>query len=134
MIWAYRPYKNPVARKKYLRTVYIMYGIGAVLVGYRYYQFGLTDKFTVPSLALLATITFFSVMILRKPRFCYTDVNHIYTGGKKIRKDEVEFRPDFQNLTVELRGSVNRHLYFEKKEDLDRFLKDVGQDRVKFSR
>ncbi len=134
MIWVYRPYKNPVAKRKYLRTVYIMYAIGLILVAYRYYQLGLSDKFLIPSLALLATITFFSVLILRKPKFCYTDVNYIYTGGTKIRKDEVEFYPDFENLVVEVKGKISKNLYFERKEDLDRFLKDVGQDRVKFSR
>ena len=126
MIWAYRPYKNPVAKKRYLRTVYIMYAIGFLLVAYRYYQLGFTDRFLIPSLALLATITFFSALILRKPKFCYTDVNHIYVGGRKIKKSEVEFHPDFQNLTVEIKGKENRFLYFERKEDLEKFLKDVG--------
>ncbi len=126
MIWSYRPYKNPIAKIKYLRTIYIMYVIGFLLVGYRYYQFGLTDRFLIPSFALLATITFFSVLILRKPKFCYTDVNYIYVGGKKIKKSDVEFYPDFQNLTVEIKGKVRKHLYFERREDLEKFLKDVG--------
>jgi len=126
LIWSYRPYRNPVAKKKYLRTIYIIYAIGFLLVAYRYHQLGFTDRFLIPSLALLATITFFSVLILRKPKFCYTDVNHIYTGGKKIKKGEVEFYPDFQNLTVELKGEVSKYLYFERKEDLEKFLRDVG--------
>ena len=126
MIWSYRPYRNPVARKRYLRSIYVMYAIGFILIAYRYFQTGLTDRFIVPSLTVLATITFFSLLILRKPRFCYTDVNYIYTGGNKIKKSDVSFHPDLRNLTVEIKGKTSKTLYFERMEDLEKFLRDVG--------
>lgn len=126
MIWIYRPYRNPVAKKRYLRTIAVLYAVSLALIAYRFIQFGLASEFLVPSLALLLTVTFFSVLILRKPRYCYTDVMHIYAGGRKIRKDEVTYRPDFENLTVELEGKVRKTLYFEKKEDMEKFLSDVG--------
>ena len=126
MIWVYRPYKNPVARKRYLRTIAVLYVLSLALIAYRFAQFGLSSEFLVPSLALLLTVTFFSALILRKPRYCYTDVMHIYAGGRKIRKDEVSYRPDFENLLVELDGNVRKTLYFEKREDLEKFLSDVG--------
>ncbi len=129
MIWAYRPYKNPIARKRYLRNIYIIYVIGFILIVYRYIQTGFTDRFIVPSLALIATITFFSLLILRKPRFCYTDVNHIYVGGNRINKGEVSYYPNFDTLTVELRGKHRKTLYFEREEDMEKFLKDVGYQK-----
>jgi len=126
VIWIYRPYRNPVAKRRYLRTAAVLYAISLALIAYRYIQFGFTSEFLIPSLALLLTVTFFSALILRKPRYCYTDVMHIYVGGKKIRKDEVSYNPDFENLVVELEGKVRKTLYFEKREDLEKFLREVG--------
>ncbi|WP_456368458.1 hypothetical protein [Geoglobus sp.] len=129
MIWAYRPYRNPVAKKRYMRTIAVLYAVSLALIAYRFLQYGFGPEFYVPSLALLVTVTFFSALILRKPRYCYTDVQHIYCGGKKIRKDEVTYQPDFENLTVDLDGKVRKTLYFEKPEDLERFLRDVGYSK-----
>jgi len=126
LIWSYRPYKNPEARKRYLKYLSLLYILSILLIIYRYSQTGLGKDFAIPSFALLLTVTFFSLLILRKPRYCYTDLNHIYLSGKKIRKDEVEYEPFFDELKVELSGKVRKTLYFESKEDLIKFLKDVG--------
>ncbi len=126
MIWSYRPYKNPEARKRYLKYLSLLYILSILLIIHRYSQIGLERDFVIPSLALLLTVTFFSLLMLRKPRYCYTDVNHIYISGKKIKKDEVEYEPFFDELKVELSGKTRKTLYFERKEDLIKFLKDVG--------
>lgn len=126
MIWIYRPYKNQLARKRYLRSIGVMLAVSFALIAYRYTKYGLTQEFLVPSLALLTSLGFFSILILRKPRACYTDFEFVYCGGKKIRKQGSRFEADFENLAVNVDGEKKATLYFERREDMEAFLKEVG--------
>ncbi|MBE8538813.1 hypothetical protein [Geoglobus acetivorans] len=126
MIWIYRPYKNALARKRYLRTIAVFFTFALLLIAYRYTKYGLTQEFYIPSLALMLSLLFFSALILRKPRACYTDYENIYCGSKRIKKASATFHPDYENLAVHVEGDKKATLYFEKKEDLEKFLKEVG--------
>ncbi len=123
MIWYYRPYKNPVARRRYLRNLSPLYAIVAILLLARYSKFGLSYKFLIPLLPLIPSLLFFTLLLLMKPKYCYTDETYIHVSGKKINKREAKYKPDFKKLVIKVDGKL---LYFENEEDMKKFLWDVG--------
>ncbi len=128
MIWYYRPYKNPVTRRKYLRNISPLYIITLLILFARYSKLGLSFKFLLPLIPLIPSLIFFTLLILMKPKYCYTDETYLHVSGKKIRKREAKYKPDFKRLVIDVEGEDNkkRRLYFENVEDMRKFLWDVG--------
>lgn len=123
MIWYYRPYKNPVLRRKYLLIFSPLYIIVALLIIGRFLRYGVSPKFLIPVIPLVITLIFFTLLFMMKPKYGYTDESYVHFSGKRIEKWK-KFHPDFKKLVIEVEGDGK--LYFENEEDMKKFLWDVG--------
>ena len=127
MIWYYRPYKNPVARNRYLLKLSPLYAVVFFIVLGRFLRYGLSPKFVIPVIPLFVTLIFFTLLSMMKPKYGYTDEQFVHFSGKRIEKWKAKFKPDFERLTVDVEADgKNFKLYFEKEEDMNKLLKDVG--------
>ena len=127
MIWYYRPYKNPVARIRYLLKISPLYAIVFFIVLGRFLKYGLSPRFVIPVIPLFVTLILFTLLIMMKPKYGYTDERFVHFSGKRIEKWRAKFKPDFKKLTVDVEADgKNFKLYFENEEDMRKFLRDVG--------
>uniref|UniRef100_A0A7C4S830 Uncharacterized protein n=1 Tax=Geoglobus ahangari TaxID=113653 RepID=A0A7C4S830_9EURY len=127
MIWYYRPYKNPVARNRYLLKLSPLYAVVFFIVLGRFLRYGFSSKFVIPLIPLFVMLIFFTLLIMMKPKYGYTDEQFVHFSGKRIEKWKAKFKPDFEKLTVDVEvDGKSFKLYFENREDMNNFLRDVG--------
>jgi len=104
-----------------------LYAIVFFIVLGRFLKYGLSPRFVIPVIPLFVTLIFFTLLIMMKPKYGYTDEQFVHFSGKRIEKWRARFRPDFKRLTVDVEtDGKNFKLYFENEEDMRNFLRDVS--------
>lgn len=119
MIWSYRPYRNPVARRKYVLLLSLILIPGLVAGIWKVSVDPDRGKFA-PGAFILAYL-FLASLLLRKPRVYWEDGGRIFTVGKSVDLREVrKVEYDRENLVIRLEGGKLRELYFDNSEDFEK--------------
>lgn len=126
MIWSYRPYRNPVARRKYLLILSVILIPGLVAGFWKLSVDPERGKFALG--AFILAYLFLASLLLRKPRVYWEDGGRIFTVGKSVDLREVrKVEYDEENLVIRLDGGRLRELYFDDRDSFEKVRKLVEE-------
>ena len=129
MIWSYRPYRNPVARRKYVIILSIILIPGLAAGIWKLSVDPDRGKFALG--AFLLAYLFLASLLLRKPRVYWEDGGRIFTVGKSVDLREVrKVEYDEGNLVIRLEGGRLRELYFDDRDTFEK-VREMIQEYVK---
>jgi len=126
VIWSYRPYRNPVARRKYLLILSVILIPGLVAGVWKLSVDPEKGKFALG--AFILAYLFLASLLLRKPRVYWEDGGRIFTVGKSVDLREVrKVEYDEENLVIRLDGGKLRELYFDDRDSFEKVRKLVEE-------
>jgi len=119
VIWSYRPYRNPVARRKYMLLLSFILIPGLAAGIWKVSVDPDRGKFALG--AFILAYLFLASLLLRKPRVYWEDGGRIFTVGKSVDLKEVKkVEYDEEKLVIRLEGGKLRELYFDNSDDFEK--------------